>query len=96
MVCCNSMDSGLRNRYIAWFFPTFWPWNGFSVLLVSYFRIVTAIESRAAPRSLSLSDFLLYLLFSTTAIVKVSLRLEKLHKVCDLKALNGVKAGPCQ
>ena len=28
--------------------------------------------------------------FSTTAIVKVSLRLEKLDKVCYLKALNGV------
>ena len=36
----------------AWFFPAFWPWYGFSVLVVSYYRIVTALESRAAPRSL--------------------------------------------
>ena len=41
---------------MAWFLPAFWPWNGFSVLVVSYYRIVTAIESRAAPRSLEPSS----------------------------------------
>ena len=37
---------------MAWFFPAFWPWHGFSVPMVSYYRIVTTLESRAAPRSL--------------------------------------------
>ena len=43
-------------NFFAWFFPAFWPWNGFSVLLVSYYRIVTALESRAAPCGLLPSD----------------------------------------
>ena len=40
------------NENVAWFFPAFWPWYGFSVPVVSYYRIVTSLESRAAPRSL--------------------------------------------
>ena len=34
------------------FFPDFGPWYGFSVPVVSYYRIVTVQEFRAAPRSL--------------------------------------------
>ena len=41
---------------MAWFFPAFWPWYGFSVLVVSCHWIVTALESRAAPRSLLVPD----------------------------------------
>ena len=43
----------ILHENVAWFFPAFWPWYGFSVPVVSYYRIVTALESRAAPRSLS-------------------------------------------
>ena len=42
---------------MTWFFPTFWTWYGFSVPLVSYYRIAMALESRAAPRSLALIRF---------------------------------------
>ena len=49
----TSVKSALiLHENVAWFFPAFWPWHGFSVPVVSYFRIVTAQESRAAPRSL--------------------------------------------
>ena len=37
---------------VAWFFPAFWSWYGFYMQLVSYYGIVMAPESRAAPRSL--------------------------------------------
>ena len=37
---------------LAWFFPAFEPWYGLSMPVVSYYRIVTTQESRAAPRSL--------------------------------------------
>ena len=42
----------MENVDMAWFFPAFWSWYGFSVLMVSSHWIVTALESRAAPRSL--------------------------------------------
>ena len=45
-------ELSITMNYMAWFFPTFLPWYGFSVPVVSYYRIVTAQESCAAPRSL--------------------------------------------